>query len=290
MNNLRSFSSSRHTGDIEMGSPGNLDKFYIDVEMIENDLKEIDEIQNKLRAAHEDSKTAHKAGVVKELRSRMHGDVTRALKKAKVIKDRIEALNRSNAESLNTPGCGPGSATERARTNVVAGLGNKLKAKMDEFIKLRERINEEYKEIVQRRYFTVTGENPDEQTVDLLITTGESESFLQRAIQQQGRGQIQDTIAEIQERHDAVKDIERNLIELQQIFQDMATLVFHQGEQLNDIQRNVERSKSVVQAGTQQLVQARKSQKNTRKWTFFAIILLLIIILVVVLSIRPWQK
>ncbi|KAL9247047.1 hypothetical protein vseg_020518 [Gypsophila vaccaria] len=289
MNNLRSNSSSLHTGDIEMGVQGDLDKFYEDVEVIEKDLQEIDVIQGRLRAAHEESKTAHKVGVVKALRSKMHGDVSQALRKAKVIKERIEALNKSNAESLIMPGCGPGSATERARTNVVAGLGNKLKVKMDEFQRLREKINEEYKEIVQRRYFTVTGENPDEQTVDLLISTGESETFLQRVIQQQGRGEIMDTIAEIKERHDAIKDIERNLMELHQIFQDMATLVFHQSEQLNDIQRNVERSKSVVAAGTRQLVEARKKQKNTRKWTFFAIILLLIIILVVVLSLHPWS-
>ncbi|KAL2900960.1 hypothetical protein RDABS01_026042 [Bienertia sinuspersici] len=82
---------------------------------------------------------------------------------------------------------------------------------MEEFRELRAKVNEEYKETIQRRYFTVTGENPDEKTLDLLISTGESETFLQKAIQQQGRGQILDTIAEIQERHDAVKDIERNL-------------------------------------------------------------------------------
>jgi hypothetical protein len=30
---------------------------------------------------------------------------------------------------------------------------------------------------VKRRYYTVTGENPDEKTVDNLISTGESERF-----------------------------------------------------------------------------------------------------------------
>ena len=108
-------------------------------------------------------------------------------------------------------------------------------------------------------------------------------------IQMQVRGQILDTIAEIQERHDAVKDIERNLKELHQIFMDIAVLIQHQGEQLDDIEANVDRANSFVQRGTTQLQQARKHQKNTRKWTCFAIILLLIIILIVVLSIRPWK-
>lgn len=297
MNNLfsSSFSGYReNSGDLEMGSPTpnpglNLDKFFDDVETIKEDLKELEQLHQKLRTAHEESKTPHTAGSVKELRSKMDRDVGLALKKAKMIKVRLEALDRSNASNRNKPGCGPGSSADRTRTSVVGGLRKKLKEKMEEFQELREKINGEYRETVERRYFTVTGENPDERTVDLLISTGESETFLQKAIQQQGRGQILDTIAEIQERHDAVKDIERNLMELHQTFLDMAVLVQYQGEQLDDIQANVGRASSFVRGGTEQLHTARKHQKNTRKWTCFAIILLLIIILVVVLSLRPWK-
>lgn len=294
MNNLlsSSFSRNRDTSvDIEMGSdPGvNLAKFFEDVETIKEDLKGIDGLLTSLRAAHEESKTAHSAGAVKELRARMDQDVNRALKTAKDIKARLEALDRANEANWELPGCGPGSSTDRTRSSVVGGLRKKMKEKMDEFQVLREKINGEYRETVQRRYFTVTGENPDEKTVDLLISTGESESFLQKAIQQQGRGQILDTIAEIQERHDAVKDIERNLNELHQVFLDMAVLVNQQGEQLDNIQANVERANSWVDRGTRQLNTARKHQKNTRKWTCFAIILLLIIILVIVLSLHPWS-
>lgn len=196
MNNLISSSFTRfreNSGDIEMGGPPtpspnpgvNLDKFFDDVETIKDDLKEIEDQQKKLRAAHEESKTAHTAASVKELRARMDRDVGLALKKAKMIKVRLEALDRSNAANRNLPGCGPGSSADRTRTSVVNGLRKKLKEKMDEFQELREKINGEYRETVERRFFTVTGENPDERTVDLLISTGESESFLQKAIQQQ---------------------------------------------------------------------------------------------------------
>ncbi|XP_021771270.1 syntaxin-121-like [Chenopodium quinoa] len=298
MNNLITSSFSRfreNPGDLEMGSPTpnpgvNLDKFFDDVETIKDDLKEIEEVHKKLRSSHEETKTAHTAGSVKDLRSRMDRDVGVALKKAKMIKVRLEALDRSNAANRSIAGCGPGSSADRTRTSVVNGLRKKLKEKMDEFQELREKISGEYRETVERRFFTVTGENPDEKTVDLLISTGESENFLQKAIQQQGRGQILDTIAEIQERHDAVKDIERNLMELHQTFLDMAVLVQYQGEQLDDIQANVGRASSFVRGGTEQLHTARKHQKNTRKWTCFAIIILLIIILIIVLSLKPWKK
>lgn len=98
-----------------------------------------------------------------------------------------------------------------------------------------------------------------------------------------------DTIMEIQERHDAVKGIERNLMELHQVFLDMAVLVESQGEQLDNIQNQVERASSFVRGGTQQLVVAKKTQRNTRKWYCYGIILLLIIIAIIIFSIRPWK-
>ncbi|TMX00887.1 syntaxin-121 [Solanum lycopersicum] len=300
MNDLFSGSFSRyrendHDQDshgIEMGDTGgvNLDKFFEDVEAIKDELKNLEKIYAQLQSSNEKSKTLHNAKAVKDLRSKMDDDVSLALKKAKFIKVRLEALDRSNASNRSLPGCGPGSSSDRTRTSVVNGLRKKLQESMNQFNELRQKMASEYRETVQRRYYTVTGENPDEAVLDTLISTGQSETFLQKAIQEQGRGQVMDTIMEIQERHEAVKEIERNLKELHQVFLDMAVLVESQGEQLDDIESQVNRANSFVRGGAQQLQVARKHQKNTRKWTCFAIILLLIIILIVVLSIQPWKK
>ncbi|KAI4348869.1 hypothetical protein L6164_009538 [Bauhinia variegata] len=269
----------------------NLDKFFADVESIKEELQELERLNRNLLNSHEQSKTLHNAKAVKDLRSRMDNDVGLALKKAKIVKVKLEALERSNAANRSVPGCGPGSSSDRTRTSVVNGLKKKLKDSMESFNNLRQQISSEYRETVQRRYFTVTGENPDEKTIDLLISTGESETFLQKAIQAQGRGRILDTINEIQERHDAVKEIEKNLKELHQVFLDMAVLVEAQGEQLDDIESHVARANSFVRTGAQHLQVARKHQKNTRKWTCYAIILLLVIILFVVLfTVRPWEN
>lgn len=275
-----------------VGSTGgvNLDRFFQDVEAIKDELQELESLHTQLHASHEQSKTLHNSRAVKDLRSRMDADISAALKKAKLIKVRLEALDRSNAANRSIPGCGPGSSSDRTRTSVVNGLRKKLQETMTRFNDLRQKMSSEYRETVQRRYYTVTGENPDEKVLDRLIETGESETFLQKAIQQQGRGQVMDTIMEIQERHDAVKDMEKNLRELHQVFLDMAVLVQSQGEQLDDIESQVNRANSFVRGGTQQLEVARKHQKNTRKWACFGIVLLLIIILIILLSIRPWEN
>lgn len=284
---------ANHTIELsDAGSTGgvNLDRFFEDVEAIKEELADLESLHTQLQSSHENSKTLHNAKAIKELRSRMDGDISAALKKAKVIKVRLEALDRSNAANRSLPGCGPGSSSDRTRTSVVNGLRKKLHDTMTRFNELRQRMGSEYRETVQRRYYTVTGENPEEKVLDRLIETGESETFLQKAIQEQGRGQVMDTILEIQERHDAVREMEKNLRELHQVFLDMAVLVQAQGEQLDDIESQVNRASSFVRGGTHQLEVARKHQKNTRKWACFGITLLLIVILIIILSIRPWEK
>ena len=51
--------------------------------------------------------------------------------------------------------------------------------------------------------------------------------------------QVEDTLAEIQERHDAVKELEKGLLDLHQVFLDMAVLVEAQGEMLDNIEAQV---------------------------------------------------
>ncbi|WOK91731.1 hypothetical protein Cni_G00422 [Canna indica] len=294
MNNLFSASWRRdESGDVEMGSGtagvaaagANLDKFFDDVEATKEELREVEQLHRRLRDANEESKTLHDASAVRALRGRMDTDVALALKKAKMIKLRLESLDRANAANRALPGCGPGSSTDRTRTSVVAGLRKKLRDSMESFAELRRRVAAEYRETVGRRYYTVTGEAADEATVDALVETGEGERFLQRAIEEQGRGRVIDVVAEIQERHGAVAELERSLMELQQVFMDMAVMVEAQGQQLDDIESNVGRAQSFVRRGTDQLSTARVHQKNTRKWTCIGIILLLIIILIIVLPI-----
>lgn len=295
MNDLfstRSFRNAAAGVNVEMAAPPpgraagtDLEKFFQDVDSIKQDLKEIDSIHKSLLHSNESGKTLHDATAVRSLRRRMDSDVSAALKKAKVIKLRLESLDRANAANRSLPGCGPGSSTDRTRTSVVSSLRKNLKDSMESFSLLRQTISQEYRETVGRRFFTVTGHDADDTTLDALISTGEAENMVQRAIQEGGKGEVMAAVTEIRERYDAAVEIERSLGELHQVFMDMAVLVAAQGEQLNDIESQVQRASSFVRTGTDQLVTAKKHQRSSRKWTCYAIILLLVIVLVIVLPI-----
>ena len=63
--------------------------------------------------------------------------------------------------------------------------------------------------------------------------------IFQKAIMEQGRGYVMDTVAELRERRYAVLELERSLLELHQVFLDMAVLVEAQGQMIDNIENQV---------------------------------------------------
>ncbi|BBN13007.1 syntaxin 1B/2/3 [Marchantia polymorpha subsp. ruderalis] len=268
----------------------NLASFFDEVNVIKTDMERIKSLLAKLQDSNEESKTIHKVQAMKALRDRMDKDLAEVSKVARSVKQKLEELDKANAASRRTKGCEEGTPTDRTRSSITNSLTKKLKDLMESFGTLRSKIMVEYRETIERRYYTVTGQKPDEETLEQIIDTGESENFLQKAIQEQGRGQIIETIKEIQERHDGVKEIEKSLLELHQIFLDLAVLVESQGTVLDNIESQVNRAHSYVEKAGAHLTVAKKHQRNTRKWTCIAIIIVLIIILVIVVPIATSLK
>ncbi|XP_010941767.1 syntaxin-132 isoform X3 [Elaeis guineensis] len=278
MNNLLtdSFELSRgeasRDGDIELGTqvPMNsgelgLEGFFKQVQDIDKQIEKLSKLLKKLQDTNEESKTVTKAPAMKAIKQRMEKDIDEVGKIARLAKSKVEELDKENQANRQKPGCGKGSGIDRSRTATTIALKKKLKERMSDFQALREKIQQEYREVVERRVFTVTGNHADDETINQLIESGNSEQIFQRAIQEQGRGQVLDTLAEIQERHDTVKEIERKLLDLQQIFLDMAVLVEAQGDMLDNIESQVVNAEGYVHSGVNALQKARRLQKNSRK-------------------------
>ncbi|KAJ6837900.1 syntaxin-132-like [Iris pallida] len=268
-----------------------LEGFFKQVQDIEKEIEKLMSLLKKLQEANEESKTVTKAASMKAIKHRMEKDINEVIKIARKTKSKLEELDKDNMTNRQRPGCGKGSSVDRSRTATTVGLKKKLKERMSDFQSLRETIQQEYREVVERRVFTVTGNRADEETIDQLIETGNSEQIFQKAIQEQGRGQVMDTLAEIQERHDTVREIQTKLLELQQIFLDMAVLVEAQGDMLDNIESHVSGATGAVQSGSAALQKARMLQKSSRKCMCIAIIILIIILVVILLSVlKPWSK
>ena len=60
----------------------------------------------------------------------------------------------------------------------------------------------------------------------------------------------------LREREQAIRKIESDIVEVNQIFKDLATMVHDQGEVIDSIEANIESTGIQIQEGTQQLIKA----------------------------------
>ncbi|CAN7052037.1 unnamed protein product [Brassica oleracea var. botrytis] len=255
------FSRDRsNRSDTESGhGPGNsgdlgLAGFFNKVQEIEKQYEKLDKHLKKLQGAHEETKAVTKAPAMKSIKQRMERDVDEVGKISRFIKGKIEELDRENLENRSKPGCGKGTGVDRTRTATTIAVKKKFKDKISEF----------------------------QVSCYVCIKLGH---FLSPCVQ------IMDTLAEIQERHDAVRGLEKKLLDLQQVFLDMAVLVDAQGEMLDNIENMVSSAVDHVQSGNNQLTKALKKQKSSRKWMCIAILILLIIVIITVVSVlKPWTQ
>ncbi|PKU65502.1 syntaxin-132 [Dendrobium catenatum] len=304
MNDLLKDSSaaSRHRSspgglDIEIGIPVEsiksdygMEEFFKKVKEVEDLMEKLTMNLKKLQEANEETKSITKASAMKAIKKRMHKEMDEVGKISRTIKVKLEEIDQDNLFNRKKPGCEKGTAVDRSRLSMTVSLKKKLKDSMNDFQILRQTIQDEYREVIERRVFTVTGTKPTEEMIDQLIETGDSEKIFQKAINEMGRGQVVDALEEIQERHDAVMEIEKKLLELQQIFTDMALLVEAQGELLDNIENQVANAVNHVQSGTEALQIAKSLQKKSRKCMMIAIILFLIVAAIIVLTIvKPWK-
>lgn len=83
---------------------------------------------------------------------------------------------------------------------------------------------------------------------------------------------------ELREREEAVKRMEGDIFEVNQMFKEIASLVHEQGEVIDSIEANVETAAMRVSSGAQEVAKARDYQSKARRKTMFLLLILTVIL------------
>ncbi|KAL6514557.1 hypothetical protein OROGR_020136 [Orobanche gracilis] len=264
--------------DLEMGnldpSDGeNLSKFFQEVGTIKADMEEINYLLIDLQDLNEETRSAQSSKILRGLRDRINSDMVMVLRKAKIIKTRLENLDSSNI--ANRALYEQGSHVDRTRVSVTNGLRIKLKGLMDDFQCLRQKIVDDHKEGLKRRYQSVTGENPSDKAIEKMMSgDGLSGVF-------EEKGEISE---ENRVRDEGMKELQRSLVELHKVFLDMAVMVEVQGDKMNNIEENVASAGVYVGGATRELDRANK-MKRRRTWACWIVVVVLVFLLVSLIAI-----
>ncbi len=106
-------------------------------------------------------------------------------------------------------------------------------------------------------------------------------------MQSNRRGQAQSALSAVQGRHEAIQKIERQMIELAQLFQDVDAAIVEQEAPVQAIETGVEKTHENISGGNKQLDGAIKKAKSIRrkKWICLGIVVAIIVIIVVIILI-----
>ncbi|CAH9100561.1 unnamed protein product [Cuscuta europaea] len=262
--------------DIEMGQldpadEKNLSQFFEEVGSIKAAMDDISNLLLDLQDLNEQTKSSHSAKILHGLRDRINSDMVTVLRKAKIIKTKLESLDKSSQSNNKTP-------IERTRISVTNGLRQKLRDLMNDFQCLRGKIVADHKEGLKRSYYDATGQEASEEMVEKMMAGGGTQ---QERLVFEGKAAAE-MVKENQVRNEAVKEIQKSLAELHQVFLDMAVMVETQGEQMNNIEINMVNAGSYVKDGSKELDRAKrlKKKKTLLCWVgFIALAIFLLFIL-----------
>ena len=113
---------------------------------------------------------------------------------------------------------------------------------------------------------------------------GGQQLFAQQVIGGAQHAEAKRALYDIQERHQDIMKIEQSVLELNQLFMDMAILVNAQGDMLNSIETNVMKTNRDVEMGVKETRAAVKLQRKSRArlcWILGGVLLLIVVSIII---------
>lgn len=195
----------------------------------------------------------------------------------------IKETNKS-LKQLNSSGF----KDDRMKRAQVDRLGGEFAQSLTNYQKIAKRVAEVQRENVEKIRASSFG-----QSTEPLIDTDNHQPYSEYApsrgdtsFQMQAEDNI--NLELIEEREKSIRQLESDIVDVNEIFKDLATMVHDQGEVIDSIEANVESSAMNVTEANTQLQAAVRYQRKSRKKMICIIVLLLIVIAII--GIIIWQS
>lgn len=240
------------------GSAAGADKlqaFLAEAEAAKNEMTALRNELSQLQSAHEASKSLLRPGAP---RAATQAALVRLLGSARRLRARLASMDRR----------APAPAA-----HATAGLRGRLQDLTAGVQTLRRQVSAERRSDAARCYLAVAGEAPTEDQLDRLVASGGA-----------GANDADEAMRAAMLSSSEAEKVEGGLLELQQLFLDMAALVESQGPLLDDVERHVAAAAEDVGAAEGELREAQRLQgaaRRRRMWLGGGLAALLLVALAV---------
>ncbi|GAB5589856.1 hypothetical protein Unana1_04756 [Umbelopsis nana] len=277
------YADSRYNDQYEMTPPpaktggdslATTEDFFNEVEGIKELIRKINDQISKIEELHSLSLVNINEAQSEENSVQLDRMIQRTTKMNNQAKDRIKAIELSNARMSPTSGELPMRKTQHA------ALKKRFLETIQRYQEIERSFEKKYRQRVERQIRIVKPDASPEEIDQVLDSEEPPQIFAQSLMQQQRSGQARAVLSEVQNRHGDIKKIERTILELHELFVQMNMLVENQGEVLKEIDMHAQDTVIQLEEGNKQVDKAISSARATRTKKWCCVILVIILLIV----------
>lgn len=247
-----------------------MDEFMKQVEQILSNIESLSENVEEVKKIHSlILSTPQTEDTVKKKLETIMSEITRDANRIKTKLKHMEQETKDIGDDI------PLSAEHRIRVTQYRMLFRRFKDVVDDYQVTQADHRDRCKARIKRQ-LEITGHIKTDDEIEGMIESGNPAIFNSEIIME--TQQAKQSLAEIQARHNDIMKLEKSILELRDLFVDLATLVEEQGEIVNRIENHVALAKSHVDKGAVEVTQAirYRSQARCKKILCFTILILIV--------------
>jgi syntaxin 1B/2/3 len=260
--------------DVETSSP-EVEKHIKLYEPIKDQLAQIDEaveqigqLQTKDRVAAKDSERHEILAELEDVMSR----TTNCGRKVKAALDDIKRKNDVYAKE---------NKNQTAQVQIRANMYNLHTRLFHQTMSKYQNSSEKFKQSLRdrvKRELSIVDSNLSEDQIEKIVDEGKAMDIVKQALHHDN---LDEAIREIEQRHNDIQRLEKSVLEVFELFRDLATLVDLQQEAFDNIEHNISDAAEYVAKTEVILKDAEKYQKKARNRRCYFIIAMVIILVIV---------
>lgn len=253
------------TKDIEMQQNNQeMELFYRAIDILNANIKVISQATKEIGVINDKSLHATTSAEEKNLSEQLTPLINSTNRKAKETKSLLGTLREETDEMKKTKKLSDSHLRSRETMN------NTLTRKFVDEMKSYQQAQEKYKrginDKVRRQVKSVKADATDEEIEEVLKSEGGRDALIKKTILAGGvNDQVKNTYDKVAGKYQDVLTLEQSIVELHQMFMDFALLTEQQGEQLDQIAYNVSQASDYIEAGNEQIHEAKTHQAAARK-------------------------
>ncbi|GAP91206.1 putative snare domain-containing protein [Rosellinia necatrix] len=190
------------------------------------------------------------------------------------IRDQLKFLANDADQTVD----GSRTVKKRQVDTIKAQFERELRSYQEEESSFRSR----YRDQIARQYRIVNPEASEDEVREATEADWGNEGVFQTALRTNRTGQASSVLGAVRARHNELQRIEKTLMELASLFQDLAVLVEQQEAPVIQAEQNAENTKTYIDDGNQQVKKGIISARNARKWKWWCLLITILIIAVAV--------